>query len=303
MLNYALIIVIFLYSSISFATINKSIDTETNEHLNSKTIISALVKPNDETNEFYTTHNAMPSESSEYESVYINRTTKVSPKKIHEKNRQMYYTIDAIYPQINGKGLTESGKQFNNKVKEIINNEITHFKNSVQLDIPHIKTLPKEVRQNNFKIDYDIDVIHELSLVSIRFTIQGMQAGRAHPHRAHKVINYDLINNKELALKDLFKSNSQYLYALSKFSNTELNKIISEKDKWMINDGTKPYAKNFKNWNIEKGSILLTFEEYQVAPYIYGPQEIEIPYKNLKNLLSQQANIISKVKDETIYMS
>ncbi len=270
---------------------------EGSSNLTGETLVSALVDPNAETTEFSATHGAMPSSAAEYEAVYLNSISKIVPKTKHEKNRSMYYTADATYPQITGKNNNEAEQAFNKRVNTIISEEMQQFTNSVQLDMPHMKTLPKEVRNNTFKIDYDIDVIRELAIVSIRFTIQGMQAGRAHPYRSHRVLNYDLIHNKELVLGDLFKSDAKYLDVLSKYSNNKLQKTVNEKDKWMIDEGAKAIAKNYKNWNIEKDAILITFDEYQVAPYVYGPQEIEIPYAELQQLLSPQAKIISSIKD------
>ncbi len=282
-----------LCSHLAFAT-----ETQTTS-LNGETLVSALVDPNAETTEFSATRGAIPSNAAEYEAVYLNKVSKIVPKNKHEKDRSMYYSIDATYPQITGKSHNEAESSFNKQVNAIIDEEMQQFKNSVKLDMPHMRTLPKEVRNNTFKIDYDIDVIHELAIVSIRFTIQGMQAGRAHPYRSHRVLNFDLMHNKALALSDLFKTDTKYLDALAKFSNKQLQKTVNEKDKWMIDEGAKAIAKNYKNWNIEKGAILITFDEYQVAPYVYGPQEIEIPYTELQQLLSPQAQMISSIKDNT----
>lgn len=289
-----ILLAIALFTQLSFAA-----DKEPVANLNSDTLVSALVDPNAETTEFSATRATSPATYADYEAVPLNNNLKIIPKNSHEKNHSMYYSIETTYPQITGKGMSEAENAFNERVNVIINEEMQQFKNSVKLDAPHMQTLPKEVRNNNFKIDYDVDVIPELAIVSIRFTIQGMQAGRAHPYRSHRVLNFDLKNNKELALSDLFKSDSKYLDAMAKFSSTKLKDTVSDKDKWMIDEGAKAAAKNYKNWNIEKGSILITFDEYQVAPYAYGPQEVEIPYSVLQPLLSPQAQIISSIKDNT----
>jgi hypothetical protein len=126
-----------------------------------------------------------------------------------------------------------------------------------------------------------------------------MQAGRAHPYHQHQVFNFDLVNNKELALSDLFKPNADFLQAIAKYSSTKLQDSVNEKDKWMLVEGTKPTLKNYKNWNIEADAILITFDEYQVAPHMYGPQEVEIPFEDLKTLLSKQAEVIASAKDNT----
>jgi hypothetical protein len=82
------------------------------------------------------------------------------------------------------------------------------------------------------------------------------------------------------------------------FSHKKLSDTLQ--DKWMISEGTKPEANNFRNWNLEEDGILITFEEYQVAPYVYGAQEVEIPYSVLKSYLSANAPIGTDVKEDNV---
>lgn len=233
------------------------------------------------------------------EAVSLNNNEKVVPKKLHEEDPVYRYTIDAIYPQISGKNLSKSAEEFNQRIFTMVNNNLQSFKNSVKRDFQHMQTLPESVQHNQFKLDYDIDVINPLSLVSVRLSIESMQAGRAHPYNQHQVLNFDLLNNKELALSDLFKPNANFLQAIANYSNTKLQDSVNEKDKWMIAEGTKPLLKNYKNWNIEADAILITFDEYQVAPHMYGPQEVEVPFSELKTMLSKQAEVIASSKDIT----
>jgi hypothetical protein len=231
------------------------------------------------------------------EAVMLNNNEKVVPKKIHEEDPVYRYTIDAIYPQISGKNISKAAEEFNQRVFTMVSNNLQSFKNSVKQDFPHMKTLPESVQHNQLKVDYDIDVINPLSLVSVRLTIESMQAGRAHPYNQHQVLNFDLLNNKELALSDLFKPDAKFLEAIANYSNSRLQESVNEKDKWMISEGTKPLLKNYKNWNIEADAILITFDEYQVAPHMYGPQEVEVPFSELKNLLSKEAEVIASSKE------
>lgn len=236
----------------------------------------------------------------ESEAVIIDSYLKVTSKTQNEENQPLNYTLDATYPQITGTPpLSAAAQNFNQQINKIVATEVEQFKNSVKRDLPHMQTLPQDVRHNTLKIDYDVDVIHpdQLSLISVRLNIEGMQAGRAHPFHLYRVLNFDLTHGKELALSDLFKPKTNYLHALSKYSNKKLN--ASLKDKWMIASGAKANPVNYKNWNIQADSILITFDEYQVAPYTNGPQEVEIPFSELKNIFSPQALIISSAKDDS----
>lgn len=235
--------------------------------------------------------------NTETEAVTIDSHLKVISKTQTENDATLNLSLNATYPQIVGTPLTDAAKNFNQHITQMVTAEIEQFKNSVKRDLPHMQTLPEDVRHNTLTMDYDVDVIHPnpLALVSVRLNIEGMQAGRAHPFHVYRVLNFDLSQNKELALRDLFKPKANYLQSLSKYSSEQLN--ASLKDKWMIANGAKANPTNYKNWNIQADSILITFDEYQVAPYTNGPQEVEIPFSQLKNIFSPKALIISKTKD------
>lgn len=231
--------------------------------------------------------------------VAINGDLKVIPHSRHEEDQFLHYSIDVTYPQIIG-NLSKQAQQFNELITKIVDSEVEKFKTNVNKDLSHIQSLPEEVQHNTFKVDYDIDVIHpnNQALISVRLSIEGMQAGRAHPFHTHEVLNFDLNTGRAIALKDLFKNRTNFLKAIAEYSHTKLNETLKDQDKWMLSEGTKPNNKNYKNWNLEEDALLITFDEYQVAPYAYGPQEIEIPYSELKNLLSPKAPIISMVAKE-----
>jgi hypothetical protein len=240
---------------------------------------------------------ATQSSEEEAEAVTINNHLKVISKSQNEEDSQLHYTINATYPQITGNPLSQAANSFNQQISNIVNSEIQQFKHSVKRDLPHMQTLPEAVRNNSFSIDYDVDVIHpdKLTLISVRLNIEGMQAGRAHPFHMYKVLNFDLTHGKELALSDLFKPKTNYLQTLSQYSTKKLNSSLQ--DKWMIASGAKANTTNYKNWNLQDDSILITFDDYQVAPYSNGPQEVEIPYSALQKIFSSQALIISSAKN------
>ncbi len=54
----------------------------------------------------------------------------------------------------------------------------------------------------------------------------------------------------------------------------------------MIANGTAPDLKNYQVWNLESDGILITFDEYQVAHYAYGPQEVHIQFDVLKSVMA-----------------
>lgn len=232
------------------------------------------------------------------ETLMINDQLKVIPKTDHDEDATLHYTIDATYPQIAGNNLSPEAQQFNQTITHMISEQINQFKNNIKLDAVHMNTLANNLQRNTFSIDYDIDIIKpdaNLSIVSVRLSMEGMQAGRPHPFHAHQVLNFDLTHGKTLTLNDLFKKNAAYLPLIAKYSTNTLNKKLQ--DKWLIADGTKADPKNFKNWNLQEDSILITFDEYQVAPYVDGPQEVEIPLAELKQFFASNAPVMAEFKN------
>lgn len=104
--------------------------------------------------------------------------------------------------------------------------------------------------------------------------------GGAHPNRLHESINYDLTAGKILTFQDIFIPGSNFLDFLSLYSKQELSNrpgLLSE----MISAGAAATPENYKNWNITPFGLLITFEEYQVGPYVAGVQQVLIPYREL----------------------
>lgn len=231
------------------------------------------------------------------DALYINQNLKIIPTTGHEEDQQLHYTINVSFPQISGANLPASAQQFNHIVLSMVAKSVQQFKNYVKSDVPHMQTLPESVRHNSLNVDYDIDVVKPAkhSLISVRISIEGMQAGRAHPYHLHQVLNYDLDQGKVLTLNDLFKSRADYLNVFAKYSSNDLNKALH--DKFMIAGGTAPNVKNYSLWNLEPEGVLITFDEYQVAPYVAGVQEVEIPYDHLKNIISPKASIVPCVNN------
>jgi hypothetical protein len=231
-----------------------------------------------------TPHNSMT--QSPDQAIQVTDDLQLTSQDIKDENPDLYYQIEGSYPKISGETLTPSAEKFNQAVSAIVNTELDEFKKYVKEDSIHIKTLPEEMRKNYLDIDYEIDLIQpkQTKIISVRISVEGMQAGRAHPYHKTFILNFDFTNGKVLALSDLFKPKSNYLKIISDYCQKTLSAKLE--DKFMISEGTKPIEKNFTKWNMEADHLLITFDEYQVAPYVYGLQEVEIPYSELKNVIA-----------------
>ncbi len=180
-------------------------------------------------------------------------------------------TIKSIYPLLTSDEENLNVEKFNQLVQNIIDEEVADYKKRVA-DLASTRgNLPKSIRngESTFDVDFDSSVVNTNSnpIISIRFSTQGYIVGMAHPYHHHRVLNYDLATGQQLELSDLFKPEAGYLGILADYANNVLMKRF--KDSSMIGNGAAPALENYRNWNVNPAGLLITFDEYQVAPYVY----------------------------------
>ena len=124
------------------------------------------------------------------------------------------------------------------------------------------------------------------NLVSIKFQITTYIQGAAHPGSHSRTVTYDLEAGTDISLDQLFLSNSDYLQKISDYCVTQLE--TRNIDFQNFTSGADPVPTNYGNWNITPEGLLITFDEYQVAPYAAGPQEVTIPFSEIQSILDPQ---------------
>lgn len=199
--------------------------------------------------------------------------------------------VKSVYPQLESDGLDDELNIFNQMVSDFVTQQISDFKLRVDSNKSAQANLDDSKRKNNLYIDYASSAIKTNidHLISIRFTIQGAIAGTAHPYHYHRVLNYNLDTRQQLSLDDLFKPESNYLEVLSQYIGNKLARRFT--DTKMITVGTAPIPENFQNWNIKPLGLVFTFDENQVAPYVYGAQTVFVPYSAIKKIIAKDSPI------------
>lgn len=215
-----------------------------------------------------------------------NQTAKLIPKVINENNKSLNYKIDIRYPQIVGDKLTTAARHFNQGILDLINKQITAFKNQVA-STANNKALPQATSYLNINYENTGAVSHsqQTEYQSIRFGIETYVRGDAHPANQLLSFNYDLGHDKLLNLTDLFKPNSNYLSVISNYCQRQLlaRKLPAD----FIKTGTAAKPENYPVWSINlESNLVITFNEGQVAARVYGPQEIVIPKELINNLVT-----------------
>ncbi len=203
-------------------------------------------------------------------------------KQIIEENKKLKYSINVEYPELVGVQNTNAGK-FNQEVRNLINKEVKQFKDGFS-EADQSEQSTDTSTGSDIQIGYSIIYATD-ALVSTLFDVSTYSAGAAHPNGYSLVVNFDLKNGKLLALGDLFKSKSDYLNAISKYSISALKKGGGEAtDTDWIEKGAGPDAENYANWNVSKKGIAITFDPYQVASYAEGPKHVIVPYSLIKDV-------------------
>jgi Protein of unknown function (DUF3298) len=192
------------------------------------------------------------------------------------------YKITAEIPYL-GPSSDPGVQAYNAALKSIVDGEVTAFKGTLaQMSVTPV------VEGSTLDVQYQL-IGQKGGFWSIQFNITGYTDGAAHPYHYSISSNYDLKSGKALTLDNLFLPNSNYLQTIADYSKTELSK----RDIGFTGDftqGADPKPENYKNWNLSnEGFLVITFDEYQVAPYAAGPQIVLIPFGTLQSIQNPQS--------------
>src|SRR6266540_1754520 len=169
---------------------------------------------------------------------------------------------------------------FNQRLNELVTKEVDIWRQSfLQNTAPTVN--------NGSTLDVTYALLSQIGDIwSFKFDSSFYSDGAAHPGLNSFTLNYDLGQGRELALADLFLPNTNYLEEISKYCIAELSKQPFFDSS--SSSGAQPPLENYRNWNITPDGLMITFDEYQVAPYAAGPQKVVVPYSALQALINPQ---------------
>lgn len=234
------------------------------------------------------------------EPIQFTGATEIVAKQIKESNKKLNYTIDIEYPEVTG-AVDNRFAKFNQEAKDLVTKQIATFKKA-QADAAKFAaqtTSPPETSTlsglaSDLGGGYTIAIAND-NLISIQYDIGGYSAGAAHDNSNSSVLNYDLKADKVLKLADLFKPDAKYLQAISAYCINDLKKQSKKNGNSlpdeMIQAGAAPNVRNYRSWTISKKGLAITFDAYQVGPYVSGPQSVVVPYAALKDLIKPDGPI------------
>lgn len=248
------------------------------ENAGGVTLVGEWRKPNSKNTLYFTADEQM---------INFTNGAKLNTKTVAETNKPKRFELSAEYPEITGIDASVAAK-FNQIVKNRVMKAVDEFRKGMLAQTAEdLKYLPQGTN-NYIEVSYNVEAAND-NFISLSFGDSEFTGG-AHPNYASFTINYDLKNNRELKLADLFKPNSNYLKVISDYAVADLKKQLKEMtdDKW-IKTGAGAKAENYQSWNLTDKGLLINFDPYQVAAYAAGPQEVLIPYDALKNVLLENS--------------
>lgn len=199
---------------------------------------------------------------------FLNLGWALAPKTVFLKNETANFVWQIKYPQ----GFAD--KKIDQHVRDLI----------VQLRKKAEPQKNAKAEKKSLYIDYQIK-FHNQHALSVLFSISTYTQGAAHPLNEIKTLNF--LNGKCLTFDQLFRPNSNYLAKIAAVSrNLLVKKNIFDND-W-VSEGTKATTANYKNWLFTKKGLMIVFETYQVAAYVYGPQQVEILKTQLMPLIKPE---------------
>ncbi len=220
--------------------------------------------------------NPIPVVTDSGESKYL--VTK-EPQMISIAEDSYLFGIGGSYPQF-----SQADAAFNKEIADTITGGVADFKTSVNADYQaRLATggdeFQKEFAQGGmYTYEVKAEVIQSNdNYISALIRISGYSGGA---HGYHNIItfNYNVERHEHVDISDL-----QPMYFIAGSAQEKLKeKFRSEGGldvniESMISDGTdEKNPENFKNFTFIPGSFTLYFSEYQVAPYVFGEQQVTL---------------------------
>ncbi|MBP6911987.1 MAG: DUF3298 domain-containing protein [Candidatus Pacebacteria bacterium] len=213
-------------------------------------------------------------------------------KEVTIDTTEHYASFDIHYPQF-----TKTNIAFNKEIASIVENARSSFSRDAEDNW-------KAYREINFESGdpgqypsdpYRLSITWDKTTIDARYIsfimrISGYNGG-AHGFENIVSFNYDIVQQKEITLADLFPNDPDYLKTISEYSRASLKTQLIENGSSMNtgenvgNDfegstdpmllaGTEPTLENFSVFTFTPSEITFYFTQYQVAPYVAGEQQV-----------------------------
>jgi hypothetical protein len=220
----------------------------------------------------------------------------VVPQKLTRESDAV--TVNVLYPTIPGNGPAIAA--VNVSLQNDIQKRVASFEKDAQDSMNADIGLPEDIKSS--VIGSPSIEERNTRFVSIFMGMEWYLRGAAHPSHSIDTYVYDYKENRMVSVADMFKKGSDYLSVLSKLSREDLlaqsrqGDMGFTYDSTMVLEGTSPTVENFSKILPTKDGLVIYFDEYQVAPYAAGPQQVAIPYAKIADSIDKEGVLGTYVK-------
>ncbi len=215
-------------------------------------------------------------------------TITITGKSVYENMPERKTEITASYPFFEDNKNSELFNDTNNHIKDVLDPWIAEFMDSTS-DV--LKDMPTDAPWNfALQADYSVEYYNG-NILSLLFTNYTFTGG-AHGSTVSSTYNYDLVNNKEIKLSDIFKPGSDYLKFLSEYCFEDIKRqntlmgMDSLED--MIKPGVDPsMPENYARFVLAADSLIIIFDQYQVGPGAAGSYDVRIGYDKFTEMINK----------------
>ena len=219
----------------------------------------------------------------EPEIVFGGGRLKLVPDEVQLNSDRFHYQIKVTYPQVVGSDEAHI-RRLNQHIKQLVTEQYRWPLTITEEELRHSLEVHPEV-YNTVDINYSVEFAGD-SMVSIFFGEYSYGIGAAHAVEQSFVVNYDLARGKELKLSDLFAPGSKYQDLIENYCVAQLKRSDGLEP---FPDSFAPGSGNLKSWTVTPTGISFHFDSCSIAGCSSGPFEVEIPYSDLKPMLSSRA--------------
>lgn len=111
--------------------------------------------------------------------------------------------------------------------------------------------------------------------------------GGAHPNSSSETFNFLMPEGRRVEFAEIFSPKG--IQRVSDISVARLKQVLGGPDgigdlDW-IKRGAGPNGRNFASFALLPRDLMITFDAYQVAAYVFGAQEVRIPLTHLRDVM------------------
>jgi hypothetical protein len=170
------------------------------------------------------------------------------------------YSIDVEYPQM--------GLPFDATIEQVVQNAAQTIRDLAK------QSPPGSNGSAPYSLTGGIDSTYiGPDIISVRLTLSSYTGG-AHGSSTIYGFNFDRSDGHELTLDDALQLTG---LSLDETAEQAKDQLTSKLNDGIFADGALPTPENYSTFVLDADSVTFIFQEYQVAPYAAGPQEVSSP--------------------------